>query len=422
MIQSHRKLSAQVSTRIIFLLLAAMVGLASALSSQAQISGQVFTLSAQTGVLGSEGWPSVSFSGLRLWNTSTSWADLNPTGSSFDWSTLDTWMNAAGSHGVDLLYTFGRVPPWASSKPNDTTCRYGPGECDPPNDLNRDGTGTDQHWKTFVHAIATHAAGRIKYWELWNEPQNAFYWNGTYAQMVRMAQDARSIILSIDANAVLLSPGTGLLTNAVNWTAYYLAAGGGKYADVIAVHGYVEGSCPSTVPDTSVVPSRVASFRSMLGNFGQASKPLWNTEASWGHTDTTCFTSTDLQAGFTAQMYLLYASSRVARLYWYAWDNTNAGTLWNNGLLKPGHAYHQAYSWLVGATMSKPCGQGGNGTWTCVLTRSGGYQAEVVWNRTSVSYTAPSQYAHYLDVYGTKYSLPVNGTVKIGYKPILLIP
>lgn len=398
-----------------------MFTISTSLPSNGQVLKQMFTLSAQTGLLYGEPWPSVSFSGLRLWDTNTGWANLNPTSTSFDWSVLDTWMNSAGNHGVDLMYTFGRVPQWASSKPYDATCRFGPGQCDPPNDLNLDGTGTDQHWKTFVQALATHAAGRIKYWELWNEPQNAFYWSGTTAQMVRMAQDARSILLNIDPNAVLLSPGTGLRYDAYNWTANYLAAGGGRYADIIAFHGYIEGSCPGALPNTSVVPSRVAAFRQMISNYGQGSKPLWNTEAGWGHTDTTCFTNTDLQAGFVAQMYLLYTSSRVARLYWYQWDNTNDGTLWNGALLKPGQAYAQSYSWLVGATLIQPCSEASNGTWTCVMTRAGGYEAEAVWNRSGASYTAPSQYGHYLDVYGNKYALPVNGSVNIGYKPILLI-
>src|SRR5437868_8712203 len=200
---------------------------------QAQVSKQLFSMSMQSGVLYGQAWPNPSLGGVRLWNTQTSWPDISPTSSRYDWSTLDSWLRAANAHGADVMYTFGRIPKWASSKPGDNTCRYGAGQCDPPNDLNRDGSGTNQHFRNFVTAIATHAAGRIKYWEIANEPQNSFYWTGTIAQVVRMAKDARSIILSIDPNAVLLSPGTGLRLNAVDWTAAYLAAGGGQYADVI---------------------------------------------------------------------------------------------------------------------------------------------------------------------------------------------
>jgi len=388
-----------------------------------QVSGSLFDLSMESGVLYGEGWPGVAFGSVRLWNTNTSWSDIQPTSSGYDWSVLDQWLTAAHGHGSDVMYTFGRVPKWASSQPGDGSCRYGPGECDPPSDLNRDGTGTDEHWKTFVRAIATHAAGRIQYWELWNEPQNGFYWTGTYAQMVRMAEDARSIILSIDPSAKMLSPGTGLRFNAYNWTAAYLAAGGGKYADIIGFHGYIQGSCPNTVPDTSVIPSRVASFRAMLASHGQSGKAMWNTEASWAHSSDTCFNNQDLQAGFTAQMYLLYQAAGVQRLYWYNWNDPDSGTLWKNGLLKPGQAFKQVRTWLVGATVTSPCAMGSDSSWKCVISKPGGFQGQITWNsKTTKSITAPSQYRHYVDLYGGVHALPGNGSVQIGYKPILLEP
>ena len=411
-------------TSVIFLVVLNILSiLCTSSAMQAQVSKQLFSMSMQSGVLYGQAWPNPSLGGVRLWNTQTSWPDISPTSSRYDWSSLDAWLRAAHAHGTDVVYTFGRIPKWASSKPGDNTCRYGPGQCDPPNDLNRDGSGTNQHFRNFVTAIATHAAGRIKYWEIANEPQNSFYWTGTIAQVVRMAKDARSIILSIDPNAVLLSPGTGLRLNAVDWTAAYLAAGGGQYADVIAFHGYVEGSCPSTLPDTSLIIPRVSVFRTMLAKHGQSTKPLWNTEASWGHTSDTCFGNADLQAGFVAQMYLLYQTARTQRLYWYAWNASNTGALWNNKILKPGLAYQQVYKWLVGATISSPCAMGSDSTWKCVITKPGGYQAEIVWNaKTSKLFIAPSQYQHYVDVYANIFKLPVNGAVQIGFKPILLQP
>ena len=36
----------------------------------------------------------------------------------------------------------------------------------------------------------------------------------------------------------------------------------------------------------------------MLSVYGQASKSLWVTEASWGHTSETCFTNQDLRQAF----------------------------------------------------------------------------------------------------------------------------
>src|SRR5271154_3007557 len=105
---------------------------------------------------------------------------------------LDAWLNAAQKNQVDIVYCFGRVPQWASSKPNDIKCASGggPGQRQPPDALKRDGTGTDQHWKDFVTAIASRSAGRIHYWEMWNEGGNPERWSGTSPQLVRMVSDA----------------------------------------------------------------------------------------------------------------------------------------------------------------------------------------------------------------------------------------
>src|SRR5437868_11779365 len=162
-----------------FLVVAA---LATATRASAQTDGHLFGLSGTTGLISREPWPSDAFGDLRLWDSSTAWGQINTSAGVYDWSTLDAWLTAASQHGKDVLYTFGVVPTWASSNRNDTTCFYLAGACDPPNDLNPDGTGTDQHWKSFVTAIATHSynrtAGHIKFWELWNEPDEPWYWTG----------------------------------------------------------------------------------------------------------------------------------------------------------------------------------------------------------------------------------------------------
>ena len=107
---------------------------------------QMFGVNLNPGVL-SPGkpipWPAFRFGALRLWGTQSTWNDLNPSQDVYDFSQLDSWFAITQEHNVgDLIYTFGVVPQWASSKPDDQTCvsRYSaPGSCDAPNDLNADG-------------------------------------------------------------------------------------------------------------------------------------------------------------------------------------------------------------------------------------------------------------------------------------------
>ncbi len=373
-------------------------------------------------------WPTDTFYGQRLLGTGTLWGDVETANGTYSWTTLNKLVSNAQKHGVDLIYTFLGVPQWASSNPSDASCSSWPGSCDPPNDLNSDGTGSNAQWDSFVTKIATQMSPQIKYWELWDEPNVAGYANPktwTTAQWIRMASDARRVILGINPSAVILSPGTAVGTT---WLTNFLGAGGGNYVDVIAFHGYAN-------PPESVV-SLITPVRAAMAAGGVSSLPLWDTEASWGLD--TVLPDPNMQAGSVARLYLLNASNGVARLYWYGWDFTNRGTLWqttsssncetqNNGgyICLAGTAYGQVYNWLNGAVLS---GCSSSGTiWTCNLARPGGYLAQVMWDSSrtcsigvcqTTPYTPPAQFIQYRDLNGNTF--PVNGSVPLGAEPILL--
>jgi len=66
---------------------------------------------------------------------------------------MRTWRRLTLTERLWASNTLARTPTWASSAPTDTTCNYtgtdsgeGDGECDPPIDLNSDGSGTDAVW------------------------------------------------------------------------------------------------------------------------------------------------------------------------------------------------------------------------------------------------------------------------------------
>lgn len=394
-----------------------------------------FGLQMNSGVVGEQPWPVASFSGTRLWDSNTHWEDVNTHDGYYNWEILDKWLAHAQRYNVDVLYTFGDVPTWASSNPNDHSCAGGPGSCDPPNDLNPDGSGSNQHWKDYVSAIVTHSqnssTAHITYWELWNEPYHPLAWKGTIAQLIRMASDARDIIKAVDPSAVLLTPPAVFCDQGTAWLHNYLAAGGAQYADLIAFHGYVQHPPATPVPEDLV--SWVDTIKNILAQYGLQDRTLWDTEASWGYTKPTGFTDADMQAAFVTRFYLLHWSVGVPRFYWYQWNAGNTvGTLWvpNGGsgtVLKPGIAYQQVYDWMVGATLSAPCSASG-WVWTCQFTRPNGYQALAVWDASeschkgicgTKPYAYDSIYTQYKDVAGHTNYLK-GSTVPIGAQPILL--
>ena len=126
-----------------------------------------------------------------------------------------------------------------------------------------------------------------------------------------------------------------------------------------------------------------------------------------------------------AKFYLLHWSAGVERFYWYAYDNTLWGTLWDakNGLHKAGVAYREVHRWLQGATMTAPCAQS-NAVWTCILVRENGYRALVLWSSPGASapvspISVPDEFRQYRDLGGNLQTIPA-GTVRISDEPILV--
>ena len=373
----------------------------------------MFSMHIQSGALTGTPWPSVGFGGIRLWDTHTSWSYLNPSRGVYDWSLLDQWLDLAESHHVDVLYTFGVTPSWAAANPTQA-CEYHAGACSPSADL--------RDWEEFVRAVVVHANGRIKYWELWNEPNLSEFWSGDIRGLVLMAQQAYPIIKSIDPNAVVLTPAaTASPSNFAIWLAGYFAAGGGDYADIVAFHGYL----PSSPPVPEGLNDVLNSINGAMSSSGQTGKPIWDTEASWGTADR--LPDLDAQAAYVARSYILQTSLGVQRFYWYAWNSPLWGTLWDgptNSVLKPGIAFGETYKWLAGATLTSPCSVASDSTWTCLLSRPGGYEAEIIWNTatTGVStqpFAVGERFAQYRDLDGNVTSIS-GSTVPIGSKPILL--
>jgi len=369
-------------------------------------------------------WPAVPFSTLRLWGTKTQWMAMNKAPGVFDFSQLDNVLAvAAANNATDLLFTLAGTPEWAATVKDDTSCRYqqnGLGFCQPPVDVNADGSGSDQHWKDFVTAVATHAAGRIKYWEIWNEPSDHLQWKGTFAQLARMTGDAGTIIKNIDPAARIVSPGP--VTGDYTFMSQFLNAGGAATVDVLAFHGYVsKGRSPESVL------SDISGIRKAAAESGVSSKPVWDTEGSWGRNVN--LPDPDEQAAFLARYYLLRQGVGIARFWWYAWDDTSEGTLWSpSGIHPAGVAYQQVYNWIVGATSGGPCSRAGT-VWSCALTRAPGYRASAVWDASRTcsagvcstsTYVVPAGYVKYRDLTGQTTLVTPGSPIAIGAKPILL--
>ncbi len=389
-------------------------------SSSTATSGSSFFGMDVNGLTYGTPWPQVPVGTLRLWDSRTSWWDLEGAGrGTYNWSTLDEQIALAQENGAQIILTFGRTPQWAIS--GTCTGSYVPQGCaEPPAQLS--------DWDAYVTALINHVGpGVIKYWELWNEANLTLTWTGTNAQLVAMAADARKIIKAVDPNAVILSPSNTVdyttITCTVSnncgsaWLQSWLAAGGAATVDGVAFHPYPQ---MTTAPEQVV--KQVATQRAVMSANGIGSLPLLDTESSWG--ENSDLPSAADQEAFLARHLLLEQSSGVAVSTWYAYDNSEWGPLWskNSGLNEAGEAYGQVAEWLTGATLTSACAPlpSNAAIYECKYSRSGGYSALAVWSTTGdTSISVPSGYTQYHDLAGNLKAIS-GSTVPIATVPILL--
>jgi len=355
-------------------------------------------------------WPTIPIASLRTWDTAVTWAEINPAPNTYIWSNLDALIDLAQTHGVDLVFTLGRTPRWASASP-DAKSPYGPGQCAPPANI--------QYWDEFLRAVTIHVGGKIRFWETWNEPQSpdSKFYCGDVSSLVELQRRAYETIKTIDPGAMVLTP-SPVGGYGPAWMARFLAGGGGKYADIMNFHGYLAPGA-----DAESIIATITKFKEIFAEHGQETKPVWDTEAGWG--ENSWLLDPDLQAAFLAKFYLLHWSTGVERFYWYAYDNNKWGTLWDpeNGLHQAGIAYREVHKWLEDATMTAPCVLD-RAVWTCKLTRKNGYRAVVLWNSAKdsapTSYiSVPDEFRQYRDLDGNLRTIAADG-VPISGKPVLV--
>ena len=352
--------------------------------------------------------PPMAFGTTRSWDAepNLAWAEINTAPGVYDFSGLDNFIQLNQTRNADMIYTFGRTPQWASSQPT-TSGTYGPGQCAPPADM--------AVWDAYVTAIVTHAAGRIKYWEIWNEPSSPGFYCGDMPTLVTMAAHAWKIIKKIDPTALVLSPPMTDTLGPV-WAGDFLYLGGAAYVDVISFHGYSSFQAED-------INAIVASYRFVMAANGVANKPLWDTESSWAGNGNLGTPAMATQVGYIAKSYVLHYSLGVSRFVWYAYDG---GTTWGglqnaNGTPSlAATAYTETEKWLEGASLSSPCALGINLVWNCGFVRSGGYSGEVLWiTGSSLTITLPVQYTEYRDLAGNVHPI-TNHQVLVSDQPILV--
>jgi hypothetical protein len=366
-------------------------------------------------------WPEIPFGSWRFWDAKVSWPWLEPVQGKWNFTELDKLVDLAARHKVDILLPLGLSPQWASARPNEKSS-YSLGFAAEPADIN--------NWRIYVRTVALRYRGKIRYYEIWNEPNLPGFFSGSVETMITLTKEAAKILKEVDPTVVVVSPSATAPGSGPVWIEKFLKQGGGQYVDIIGYHFYV-----SPQPPEDMVPL-VSTIKGIMTKYA-VSKPLWNTEAGWfmANEKTPVIAAAsgfkskvlnkDEAMAYIARSYILNWAVGVERFYWYAWDNGEMGLTEKDGktVKMQATAYAEIQKWLVGAKMVK-CASDDNGTWVCQLTRAGGYKSRIIWNpNRKVTFTLPVAWGvkQIRDLTGNKRTIK-KGTapIEIGPTPLLV--
>ncbi len=365
-------------------------------------------------VSGGVPWPTAPFGTLRLWDSGTSWTSLEPLKGVWNWLPLDTWVAAAEQHGgPDILLTLGQTPAWASTNP-DLVNYVGAGAPAPPANI--------QDWRNYITAVAERYKGRIRYYEIWNEPNDPTYYTGSVAELAQLTAEAYKILKAVDPGNTVVSPAA----YAPGYLQQLLQAGIASNVDMIGYHFY------ETPPEATA--AAMANVRLVLAANGAEAIPLWDTEGASG--DTTV--PEDLAATYLVRKYLVDLAFGSIRYDWYTWGRASAfcvGTEENNPqtLTKAGVAFGILLGWLEGASL-EGASIDAAGTWQIALSwrrrvsRTSAVMpvvstALIVWNPdVTVQFPIPGTFRSVMqhDIFGNVTAV-VGNTVMVGNSPLLLM-
>lgn len=297
-------------------------------------------------------WPTGQVGAIRMWNTATRWAELEPQRGQWKFDRLDFYISEARRNSSDVLMTLGSTPQWASAQP-DYPCSYGFGcSAEPKNMLD---------WDKYVTMLARRYKGQIKYYEVWNEPHpgqvidgHRGSYHGSLETLIELTRRTNLILQKEDPDAILLTPG---FVNIGRLPIFeeYLANGGKDYTKGVTFHFYAAN-------DIQFI-ELYKKIREIMVRQGISERPLFNTESSfewYPSAEDLPPTAEDLPpdlkrigpistAAYTAHTWILGAFLGIDRMYHHAWDNGHSGMIDRQGRPTPNQIMYLAVRrWLLG--------------------------------------------------------------------------
>lgn len=221
--------------------------------------------------------------GIRWTREEIQWHATEPEPGRYDFSFYDQVVEVAHAHGISV---YGLLCYWSSWTKPDTQ------------------EGIDAYCR-WVRQVVRHYKDRIKYWEIWNEP-NIFFWTGPKELYAKLLTQAYEAVKAEDPEAVVL----GCSTSGIDTAFIKMVMDKGGKFDALTIHPY-----RGALLDLRYI-EELQNTRKLVDG-----RDVWITEIGFPSQLITGY-SERRQASLAARVYLAStASGAVRNIAWYDFRN-----------------------------------------------------------------------------------------------------
>ncbi|QIB43478.1 helix-turn-helix domain-containing protein [Streptomyces aureoverticillatus] len=319
------------------------------------------TMNTNTGLM-----PDFDVSSVRLWESETRWAQVEPEKGEFDWGILERSVRGAERKRLPVLFVFGGTPGWAA--PGGPKTPYSDdSRAAPPDDL--------ADWDRFVEKVATRYRSRIGAYELWDHVGATSHYDGNMATLAKMVRRAAAIIKRADPEAKVACPSFGNLWEPAGRELLeeFVRTGAYEFCDVAALklHPRRADGPPEEIIELA------AKAEGIFRKYSEGWR-MWNTGPG-AEIDDGAKLSDRRANDYAVRFYLVGLYSRksfVDRMYFYAWGGRNIPLVVQpvgGSPTEAGRRIGRLHGWLAGRRITS-CGQGRgvglpDGVYECVFRR-----------------------------------------------------
>lgn len=258
----------------------------------------------------------------------TGWSEVEPAEGKWRWDNLDKQMAYLEGQKVVHGGIFAGSPKWNTKDKGGL----------PVNNI--------EGWGRYCGELVKHCKGKIKYYEVWNEPPNGTLRDQTAADYARIVVAAYDAAKAADPDCKV---GIAAKSVALTYLDQAIKAGAKGHFDYVTLHPYEVAGCPIKHPGTEPVFLQInATLRKMLqaADPAKADVPIIFTEL--GHAASgqygahlPGFSDPDVMAHAVVKYYAMGIAQGINCIQWFeAMDGDSGPMGLLDGKAQPRPAYH----------------------------------------------------------------------------------